>query len=70
MISNYKFPLLTANKVITNGPDKTIRANTISCATTSKFIRNLTVKNVSYCEPILEMIYKNQAINITYNLIV
>jgi hypothetical protein len=42
--NNYKFPFLTANKVITNGPDKTIRANTVNCATTSKFIINLTLK--------------------------
>ena len=30
--------------MITNGPDKTIRANTVNCATTSKFIINLTLK--------------------------
>jgi hypothetical protein len=35
---NYKLPLRSANKPITNGPETTIKANTVSCATTSKFI--------------------------------
>lgn len=35
---NYKLPLRAANKAITNGPDATIKARTISCAITSKFI--------------------------------
>lgn len=35
---NHKFPLRAANKAITNGPETTIRAKTISCAITSKFI--------------------------------
>jgi hypothetical protein len=30
VVDNYKFPLLMANKVITKGPDKTIRANTVN----------------------------------------
>ena len=58
IISNYKLPFLTANKVITNGPDKTIRANTVNCATTSKFIISLTVRIFKYCELMLKMIYK------------
>ena len=36
--SNYKLPLRAANKAITNGPDATIKARTVSCAITSKFI--------------------------------
>lgn len=35
---NYKLPLRAANKAITNGPDATIKARTVSCAITSKFI--------------------------------
>lgn len=35
---NYKLPLRAANKAITKGPDATIRAKTVSCAITSKFI--------------------------------
>jgi hypothetical protein len=30
--------LRAANKAITNGPDATIKARTVSCAITSKFI--------------------------------
>lgn len=69
IISNYKLPFLTANKVITNGPDKTIRANTVNCATTSKFIISLTVKIFNYCKLMFKTIDKNHPINITYNLI-
>ncbi len=36
--SNYKLPLRAANRAITNGPDATIKAKTVSCAITSKFI--------------------------------
>ncbi len=35
---NHKLPLRAANKAITNGPDATIKARTVSCAITSKFI--------------------------------
>lgn len=69
IISNYKLPFLTANKVITNGPDKTIRANTVNCATTSKFIISLTVRILKYCELMLKMVYKNHPTSIAYNLI-
>lgn len=69
IISNYKLPFLTANKVITNGPDKTIRANTLNCATTSKFIISLTVRNFFLLQANVKNDCKNHPINITYNLI-
>ena len=40
---NYKFPPRAANRAITIGPDATIKARTVSCASISKFIIHLFI---------------------------